>query len=254
MSEQAHPTMIDLLIETHVALERQGPGSPEMTLKALGFIDDIGTNTRILDLACGTGGQTLVLAQNTNAAITGLDISPVFIKVFNDNAKKLKLEDRIQGIVGSMTDIPYEKESFDLIWSEGAIDSIGFEKGISYWSDFLKQGGYVAVTCPSWFSGERPDEITKFWGDAVGSLGTVAENIDAMNRSGYAFIAAFTLPEKCWTDAYFAPRAAAEEALRTVYPGNRTLESYIKENKYEVELFSKYKQYYGYVFYIGRKL
>jgi hypothetical protein len=75
-----------------------------------------------------------------------------------------------------------------------------------------------------------------------------------MNGSGYAFIAAFTLPEKCWTDAYFAPRAAAEEALQTVYPGNRTLESYIKENKCEVELFSKYKQHYGYVFYIGRKM
>jgi len=29
------------------------------------------------------------------------------------------------------------KEEFDLIWSEGAIDSIGFEKGLNYWNGFL---------------------------------------------------------------------------------------------------------------------
>ena len=31
-----------------------------------------------------------------------------------------------------------------MIWSEGAIDNIGFEKGLSYWRGFLKKGGYVA--------------------------------------------------------------------------------------------------------------
>ncbi|MCL1914764.1 MAG: class I SAM-dependent methyltransferase [Eubacteriaceae bacterium] len=255
MSESTHPTMMDLLIETHVALERQGPGSSEMTLKALGFVDDnLGTDACILDLACGTGGQTMALAKNTGCDIIGLDINPAFIGAFNDNAKKLSLEGRVRGVVGSMTDIPYQKESFDLIWSEGAIDSIGFENGIGYWSGFLKQGGFLAVTCPSWFSNRRPAQIEKFWGEAVGGLGTVSENISAIDRTGYSFIAAFTLPEKCWTDGYFAPRTAAAEELRTKYPGNKTVETYIEEDKYEVELFSKHQQHYGYVFYIGRKM
>jgi len=38
------------------------------------------------------------------------------------------------------------------------------------------------------------------------------------------------------------------------YPGNETVKAYIEENKFEVELYSKYKQYYGYVFYIGKKI
>ena len=34
-------TIFDLLIETHKSLERQGPGSPEMTLRALSFVENL---------------------------------------------------------------------------------------------------------------------------------------------------------------------------------------------------------------------
>ena len=34
-------TKFDLLIETHQGLKRQGPGSPEMTLRALSFISHL---------------------------------------------------------------------------------------------------------------------------------------------------------------------------------------------------------------------
>jgi len=247
-------SIMDLIIETHVGLERQGPGSPEMTIKALSFLDNLDEITRVADLGCGTGGQTMILAQNIKGKIAGTDICPDFIDVFNANAKKLDLQERVDGIVGSIMALSFEKEEFDLIWSEGVIDSIGYENGLSYWNSFLKTNGYIAVTCPSWLTNKRPAEIEKFWVDAVGGLGTVGENISIMQKTGYAFIASFVLPEKCWTDNYFTPREAAEKALIDKYPGNKTLEDYMKEEKYEVELYSKYRQYYGYVFYIGRKV
>ena len=246
-------TILDLIVETHVGLERQGPGSPEMTVKALSFLDNIDKISLVADLACGTGGQTMVLAQNITGNIIGVDICPDFINVFNDNAKKSGLQERVSGIVGSMENLSFQKEEFDLIWSEGAIDAIGFEKGLAYWNGFLKKNGYIAVTCPSWFADERPAELEKFWVDAVNGLGTIGDNISIMQKAGYIFIAAFTLPEKCWTDNYFTPRGAAEKALLEKYAGNKTVEAYIENDKYEVELYSKYKQYYGYVFYIGKK-
>ena len=43
---------------------------------------------KIADIGCGTGGQAMVLAQNTQGTITGLDIFPGFIEKFNANAKK----------------------------------------------------------------------------------------------------------------------------------------------------------------------
>ena len=40
-------TKFDLLIETHQGLKRQGPGSPEMTLRALSFISHLDEHSRL---------------------------------------------------------------------------------------------------------------------------------------------------------------------------------------------------------------
>ena len=252
--ENKQPTIDDLGYESHMGLERQGIGSAEMTIKALSFLDNLNDISKVADLACGTGGQTMVLAQNITGSIIGVDIYPAFIKIFNDNAKKLNLQNRVNGIVGSMENLSFQKEEFDLIWSEGAIDSIGFEKGLTHWIGFLKKNGYVAVTCPSWLTYERPSEIEKFWVDAGGSIDAIGCNISIMQKIGYSLVATFVLPEKCWTDSYFIPREAADKALLEKYPENEAVKAYIEENKFEVELYSKYKQYYGYVFYIGKKI
>ncbi len=42
--------------------ERQGPGSPEETLKALSFIAGLTGKSKIADIGCGTGGQAMALA------------------------------------------------------------------------------------------------------------------------------------------------------------------------------------------------
>ncbi len=242
---------IDLLIETHLRLERQGPGSSEMTIKALNFLDNLNQISRVLDVGCGTGGQTMVLAQNVTGSIIGIDQFPDFINIFNDNTRKLNLAKRVNGIVAQMEDLPFQKEEFDLIWSEGVLGNV--EKGLNCLNNFIKKSGYIVVTCPSWFTDERPEEIEKFWVNAGESLYTIGDNIGFMQKAGYHLIAAFSLPEKCW-DNYYIPREAAEKEILEKHPENQVVEDYIKNSKYEIELYSKYKQYYGYVFYIGKKL
>ena len=251
--ENEQISMVDLLIGTHAELERQGPGSPEMTIKAIGFLDNPEEIVRVADLGCGCGGQTMVLAQHIPGRITGVDQFPDFINIFNDNAKKLNFQQRVNGIVGLMENLPFQKEEFDLIWSEGAIDSIGFERGLTHWSLFLKKNGYVAVTCPTWLTDERPDEVERFWADAGSELDTIGHNVEVMQKSGYRMVAAFTLPEKCWTDNYFTPRGEVEQSLLEKHLGNKIVQAYIESSKYEEELYLKYKNYYGYVFYIGMK-
>jgi ubiquinone/menaquinone biosynthesis C-methylase UbiE len=251
--ENKQISMIDLIIETHIGLERQGPGSPEMTVKALSFLD-LDKISRAADLGCGTGGQTMVLAQNIHGSITGVDLFPDFINAFNDKAKKLNLQEKVNGVVGSMENLSFQKEGFDLIWSEGAIDNIGFEKGLNYWNTFLKKDGYIAVTSPSWFTDEHPAEVEKFWVNAGSRLDTIDYNISIMQKSGYRFVAAFALPEQCWTNNYFIPREIAEAALLTKYAGNKMVEAFTVNAKYEVDLYSKYKRHYGYAFYIGEKI
>ena len=51
------------------ALKRQGPGSPEVTQKAVSFINELSDKARIADIGCGTGGQTMALANYTKGQI-----------------------------------------------------------------------------------------------------------------------------------------------------------------------------------------
>ena len=251
--ENEQISVFDVLIRTHEGLERQGPGSPEMIIKALSFLENPDKILCAADFGCGTGGQTMTLARHIPGSITGLDQCSDFINILNDNAKKFNLQEKVNGIVGSMESPPFLKEEFDLIWSEGAIDSIGFEEGITCWNSFLKKDAYLVVTCPSWLTEKRPAEIEKFWTDAGSKLDTIGDNILILQKSGYRFVASFVLPEKCWTDNYFVPREAAEKEFLEKHSENETVKAYIESSKYEVELYSKYSQYYGYVFYIGKK-
>ena len=105
----------NLICDYYSAIERQGPGSPEMTLKALSFVDNLDDKSRIADLGCGTGGQTMTLAKHTTGQITGLDLFPKFIDLFNSNAEQLNLHDRVHGVVGSMDNLSFQEEELDLI-------------------------------------------------------------------------------------------------------------------------------------------
>nr|WP_243687672.1 class I SAM-dependent methyltransferase [Methanobacterium formicicum] len=138
-NQTIHEFDLNIIYDYFSNTERQGPGSPEITLKALSFIDGLTTKSKIADIGCGTGGQTMVLAQNTASEIIGVDLFPEFIKQFNQNIQKQNLQERVKGVVGNMEDLPFQEEELDLIWSEGAIYNIGFERGLREWRKYLKK-------------------------------------------------------------------------------------------------------------------
>ena len=250
--ENNQPSFLDLLLEAHVGLERQGPGSRETVERALSFLGDLSRFESIADLGCGTGGQTLVLAEYLSGNIVGLDMFPKFVRELDKKALRSGLSERLKGVVGKMEELPFEKNSLDLIWSEGAIDNIGFEKGLSHWRAFLKEDGMIAVTCPSWLTSVHPEEAEKFWTDAGSKLDLIEDNIKIMQDCGYQFVVAFALTEDCWTKNYFEPREQAINELIEKYNNCNTVKEYAELNRCEAELYRKYKQHYGYVFYIGR--
>jgi len=253
-NKSIHEFDFNLICEYFSNVERQGPGSPEVTVKALSFIDNLTNKSRIADIGCGTGGQTMVLAQHAPGYITGIDLFPAFIDQFNFKAGKLNFWNRIKGIVGSMDNLPFQNEELDLIWSEGAIYNIGFERGLNEWRKFLKTGGYIAVTEASWFTEERPAEINEFWMDAYPEIDTIPNKVTQMQKNGYIPVATFILPENCWIEHFYVPQAKVQETFLKKYAGNTTAKELIASQRYEVQLYHKYKEYYGYVFYIGKKI
>lgn len=253
-NKSIHEFDFNLICEYYSSVERQGPGSPEVTVKALSFVDNLTEESRIADIGCGTGGQTMVLAQHAPGTITGIDLFPTFIDLFNSKAEKLNLQDRVKGMVASMDQLPFQNEELDLIWSEGAIYNIGFERGLSEWRKFLKTGSYIAVSEASWFTEERPKEIDEFWQDAYPGIDTIPNKVAQMQNAGYIPVASFILPENCWTEHFYEPQVPAEEAFLKKHSGNQAAEDFIANQRHEAQLYYKYKAYYGYVFYIGKKI
>jgi SAM-dependent methyltransferase len=253
-NKSIHEFDFNLICEYFSGLERQGPGSPEVTIRALGFIDNLTSKSLTADIGCGTGGQTMVLAQYTPGDIIGIDLSPSFIDLFNANAGKFDFQDRVRGVIGSMDNLPFQEEELDLIWSEGAIYNIGFERGLNEWRKFLKKGGYIAVSEASWFTEERPTEIDEFWKDAYPEMDTIPKKVAQIQKAGYIPVATFILPENCWTEHFYVPQVEVQETFLKKYAGNTTAETFIASERHESQLYYRYKEFYGYVFYIGRKI
>jgi SAM-dependent methyltransferase len=249
-----HDYDLTLITEYFSMLERQGPGSPATTLKALRFIDPPKDNFRVLDIGCGNGSHTMVLADNTRAQITGLDLFPLFINQFNEKVQTKGLGERVKGITGDMQDLPFEKASFDLIWSEGAIYNIGFERGLKEWREFLKPGGFIAISEATWFTPERPEEIYTFWKDAYPGIDTISSKMSQVEKAGYKPLASFVLPDECWTTNFYDLQEEIRETFLDIYSDNPAAKAFVENEKHEAELYRKYKDYYGYTFFIARKI
>ena len=247
-------TELELLIDLHENNERQGPGSETETLKALSLMaiskyDQL----KIADIGCGSGAQTLTLAQNTAAEITAVDLFPEFLDKLNMKAKKLGVEKRIQTLQESMDKLPFAHESFDIIWSEGAVYNMGFENGIQYWRNFLKPGGYLAVSEISWTTYKRPKELTSFWIEAYPEIDTVAGKMTAIELAGYQPVAYFLLPDYCWMDHYYNPLQNRFDAFLKKYNHSEAAKAIVEAELKEIDIYSRYKNYYSYGFYIARK-
>ena len=77
---------LTLLFELFENTPRLGPGSAASTRRALRMLPADLRIERVLDLGCGTGASTLVLAEQTNAAITAVDIHPPFLATLRARA------------------------------------------------------------------------------------------------------------------------------------------------------------------------
>jgi methylase of polypeptide subunit release factors len=57
-----------------------------MANRALSFLDNLSSVSSVADLGCGTGTQTIFIAQNTPGTVVGVDLIPSFIDILSENA------------------------------------------------------------------------------------------------------------------------------------------------------------------------
>jgi SAM-dependent methyltransferase len=248
-------TELDLIIDLHKNSERQGPGSENDTLKALDFLKlPIDQKLKVADIGCGSGGQTITLAKNLNGQITAVDLFPQFINELNDKSRKLGLIDKIITLEKSMDDLPFNKSEFDLIWSEGAIYNIGFENGLKKWKDYLKVGGYLAVSEITWITPSRPKEIEDFWKEEYPEIDVASTKIKHLENNGYILVGYFYLSQDSWIESYYKPIETRFENFLKMHDNSELARKVVNDYKAEIDLYQKFKDYYSYGFYIAKKI
>jgi len=211
---------------------------------------DLPERPSILDVGCGPGMQTMDLAKLSGGTITALDNHQPYLDTLRNKVIEAELSERVCITRGDMSGLGFKTKSFDAIWSEGAIYIMGFEEGLKDWRPLLKKGGYLGVTEVAWLKPDPPEEVAGFWAEAYPAIKDIQGNLNAITRAGYRPIGSFTLPESAWWDLYYK---AIEDKLfmfRDKYKGNNEALRFADMEQTEMDLFRKYADYYGYVFYI----
>ena len=242
----------DIYFEIHHDLPREGPGRDRYTRKAYHMLGRL-ESPRILDVGCGPGAPTVELARLSGGEVIGLDIRQPLLDQLAEKAEREGLSDRVKTLNRSMFDMDFPEQSFDVIWSEGSIYVIGFEKGLYEWRRLIKPRGFLAVHDVAWLNPDPPAEIRDYWKKSYPAILTIDESLERIPGLGYLHIGHFPLPEDAWWHEYYGPLQERINMLREKYAGRpRALEVLDREQE-EIELYKKYCHWYGSAFFIMQR-
>ena len=147
--------MFAAFMRLHDGLEREAPGSRDAARRALA-LSGAGGPVSVAEMGCGPGASVAVLLDLLpEAHVTGLDLHAPYLSAAARRADALGQGHRFTGVIGDMGAPPLSGP-FDLIWSEGAIYSVGVAEGLRVWRDLLKPGGIVAFSDAVWLTAD-PD-------------------------------------------------------------------------------------------------
>ena len=180
-----------------------------------------------------------------------MDNHQPFLDQLKYSAEKEGVSNQINIVQGDMCKLNYKPKSFNVIWSEGAIFIIGFEKGLREWRRLLADKGYIVVSELSWLRADLPKEIRSFMEE--GYLGyvdikTIDENLEVAQKIGYNIVGSFVLPKKSWWDGYYAVKEAKMPLLKATHQDDADALRFIAYEETEIAMFRQYSDYYGNAF------
>ena len=238
----------------HPGLPRLGPGSSQDTARALALVPGLSDEPLILDVGCGNGAQTLALARLLpHARIAAIDLYPHFLEELRRRACQEGVGERIEPVLGDMSSLNFQPESFDLIWSEGAAYHIGFAVALSSWRTLLKPGGCIALTDISWFHDAPPAEVRDFWNREFPGMESEASHQVHVHKVGFDLLGQFRLPAECWWKDYYTPLSMELAGFRLRHADKPEWLAVADMAQEEMDIHRRYSDYFGYTFFVCRR-
>jgi len=187
---------------------------------------------KILDIGCGSGIPTLELAKLSNGEVIGIDTDQSSIEELKRKITKEALSNRVEGINLSMFEMKFPDEAFDIIWSEGAIRTIGFETSLKQWRRFLKRNGYLVIHCQ-----------TKY----------VVDSLSYIPKHGYSLKEAVQLPPDAWLTEFYQPLEEKMSTLLHKYATSSDALQLLRQLQSEIIMVKKNPRNFRSSFYIMKK-
>jgi SAM-dependent methyltransferase len=194
-----------------------------------------------------------VLANDLDASVTAVDFLPDFLHDIEMAAERQRFTKQIETLAASMDALPFEEQSFDAIWSEGAIYNIGFANGIKAWRRFLKPDGILAVSELTWLTQARPAELEQHWNREYPEVDTTSAKMAILEGNDFSPMGYFALPVRCWLDNYYRPMQARFPAFLVRNDNSEAAAAIVAAEEHEIALYERYSAFVSYGYYVARR-
>jgi SAM-dependent methyltransferase len=242
----------EIFFQVYENLPRQGPGNRKCATRALGLCRGLPESPAILDVGCGVGGQTLQLAELTSGSIVAIDNHAPSIKRLQEAVADRGLSRRVRALVGDMAHLERSLGSFDLIWSEGALYSIGLRNALHICRGLLRLGGYLAFTDAVWRKENPPPAVKESFDLDYPTMGWLNDDMAAIQDCGFELVEHFTLPDEAWWDDFYLPMETRIAELRGRYADDIEASDILDRLAEEPEMHRRYSDFYAYEFFVAR--
>jgi ubiquinone/menaquinone biosynthesis C-methylase UbiE len=137
---------VDHLTPDDLAPVDEFHGGQRQATVRLATLLGLGGGERVLDVGSGIGGPSRFLASQYNCRVIGIDLTAEFCRVAEMLTQLTGLTDRVSYRQGNALDLPFEDQSFDVVWSQNASMNIA-DRDRLYAGMYrvLKTGGRLAL-------------------------------------------------------------------------------------------------------------
>ena len=159
-SHYGRPALAEVIL---TALKEAGADMERLSLEELAPIDEfhirgraatlelaqaagLRSTNRVLDIGSGIGGTSRCLAKEFGCHVTGIDLTDEYCQVAAMLTAKVGLDGLVDYRQGDATNLPFEDNEFDVVWTEHVAMNIPDKRKLySEMYRVLKPGGTLAI-------------------------------------------------------------------------------------------------------------